>query len=900
MSPIRKAGTGTARLRARVRRAVRRAAAQVGPLDRAAQRIAEQRRSRARVAAMYEALGRAHAPEHVSPGRLPSAADVETVQAQALKAKLFVDFFEMLGVDGDFGRAAVSMTRSLIPYPGETSRARIIAQVLQQYEELRPVADICLALCAFAEPMPEPAWTLFTRNDLGLIMNLAAEEYFQVGFERDPATAAASLGRVLSGGVRLEADPHVWIEIAYSAFAAGYLEPAEQSLERAAATLPNVTDTARIERLTARLSTLQEWVERAGRAAQPVDAPAGEIPFALVGFNHPDWGARSRDLADHTDTLAALGHLLRHNGVRFSGEPSLVEVAERLRHDVPDARRIDGDAATVRLYEVDRDVSRHAVAPDGTWIVVSEWFTHPLDDAHFDIPLNRRLRPIFISFHITPEALRTPGAVDHLRDHAPIGCRDWDTVFLLHAAGIPAFFSGALATTVDTVVPPGPSERRSRFSDAVNERDLGNSLAAAAAELRRYRDGGAPAVTSDARLYLAVRALGGPAELLVEDVGDYRTVGLAELSDGDFAATQRGISDKLAAVLAALLAGRPDKEVYEIWREVCAADVASAAADLHSYPERPKLRFDVAEVCAAIRAATVMMDRTELGPSGPEINVEFSVDQNYTHQLEIVLDSVVEHCSRPVRAFVLCRGLGQDYFERTARLFPTVSLAWLPTDRVEYGQVRGKIEWATIVTMDRTILPVLLHDVDRIIHFDLDALCLSDLAELFDVDMEGNWIAAANEPQPSYGRGFDSIRNSARLLRREGQPDLARELIIRTHSEHPFDFDIFNAGIMVLDLAGLREGDFCGRYLAYVERFGVNGQRVLNFAVGRERKNLHADWNRLMRLEVSDSAKVAHWAGPFKPWHGHPFVSGRELWRAQEERFAARTEHLRRAAAAAG
>lgn len=844
---------------------MRGAAAHVGPLDRAARRIAEQRQARERSDAMYEELGR---------------------------ARLFVDFFEMLGEDGDFGRAAVSMTRSLIRYPDGASRARIIAQVLQQYEELRPVVDICLALCAYAEPMPEPAWTLFTRNDLGLIMNLAAREYFQVGFERDPATAAETLGRVLSGDVRLEADPDVWIKIAYSAFSAGYLEPAEKTLERAEASLPTVTDAARIERLTARLSTLHEWLDRAAQAAQPVEASADEIPFALVGFNHPDRGAMSHDLADPAETLAALGHLLRHNGVRFSGEPSLVKLAERLRGDVPDARRIGGGAATVRLYEVDRDVSRHAVIPDGTWIIVAEWFTQPLDDAHFDIPLNPRLRPIFVSFHITPEALRTPDAVNYLREHAPIGCRDRDTVFLLHAAGIPAFFSGALAMTVDNVVPPGPSERRGTFSEAVKERDLGENLSAAAAALRRYRSDGAPVVTSDARLYLAVRALGCPAELRVEDVSDYRTLDLAELSDRDFAANQRGISDKLAAVLAAILAGRPDKEVYEVWREVCAADVASASAELHSYPERLDLSFDLAEVCAAIRAATVKMDRTESGPSGPEINVEFSVDQNYTHQLDIVLDSVVEHCSRPVRAFVLCRGLGQDDFERTAHQFPTVSFVWLPTDRVEYGQVRGKIEWATIVTMDRTILPVLLNDVERIIHFDLDALCLSDLAELFDVDMDGKWIAAADEPQPSYGRGFDSIRNSARLLRREGQPDLARELIIRTHSEHPFDFDIFNAGIMVLDLAALREGDFCGRYLAYVERFGINGQRVLNFAVGRERKKLGADWNRLVRLEVADSPKVAHWAGPFKPWRGHQFVSGRELWRAQEARFAARTGGL--------
>lgn len=841
---------------------------------------------------MYEALGRGYAPDRVLSGQLPSASDVDTVQAEALKAKVFVDFFDMLSVDGDFGRAAVSMTRSLIADPDGANRARIIAQVLQQYHELRPVADICLALCAFAEPMPEPAWTLFTRNDLGLIRHLAAGEYFQLGFRHDPATAAGSLARVLGDEVRLEADSHVWIEIAYSAFSAEYLDLAEQSLKRAEAALQKVTDRPRIDRLTARLSTLQDWLDHAARAPQAVEAPVGEVPFALVGFNHPDWQCVSHDLEDRTETLAALGHLLRHEGVRFSGEPGLVDVAERLRSEVPAERRIGSPEVTVRLYEVDRDVSRHAVVPDGTWVIVSEWFTHALDETHYDLPLHPRLRPIFVSFHIAPTALRAPGAVDYLREHGPIGCRDWDTVFLLRAARISAFFSGALAMTIDNVVSPGPAP--GHISDAVEERDPAADLAAAASELRRFRDDAAPVVTSDVRSYLALRALGCQAEFRLSDAADYRAIDFADLDDSDFAAFQRGISDKLAAVLGAVLGGRSDEEVYQVWRQVCAADLANAEAELQRFPEYPKLSFDLAEACAAIRAATVTMERTQPGPSGTEINVEFSVDENYKHQLEIVLDSVVEHCRRPLRAFVLCRGLGENDFARMARLFPTVSFVWLPTGSVDYGHVRGKIEWATIVTMDRTILPVLLNDVDRIIHFDLDALCLSDLGELFDVDMEGKWIAAADEPQPNYGRGFDSIRNSARLLRREGRPDLARELIIRTHAELPFDFDIFNAGVMVLDLAAMRDGDFCGRYLAYVQRFGVNGQRVLNFAVGRERKKLGADWNRLTRLEVADNPKIAHWAGPFKPWGGQPFVAGRDLWRAQEERFAARTEQLRR------
>jgi lipopolysaccharide biosynthesis glycosyltransferase len=160
---------------------------------------------------------------------------------------------------------------------------------------------------------------------------------------------------------------------------------------------------------------------------------------------------------------------------------------------------------------------------------------------------------------------------------------------------------------------------------------------------------------------------------------------------------------------------------------------------------------------------------------------------------------------------------------------------------------------------------------------------------LFDVDMEGTAIAAVDSPQPVYLGGLETFRRTARRLRREGQADVARELIIRTHTQHAFDFEVFNAGIMVLDLAKMRADGVVRRYLGYIRRYGVNGQVIMNIYVGRDRKKVSADWNRLVRLEIADRPKVAHWAGPVKPWHGHQYAPGREWWQEQEDHFAAQT-----------
>jgi lipopolysaccharide biosynthesis glycosyltransferase len=862
-------------------------------------------------AAVQRRLATALAPK-------PTAADGAAARLKVDGNDVFGDFFRTLGVDGAFDRAAVEFTRRLIAR-GQTKPANSIAQVLQRYPDLRPVGDVCAALCAVRTPMYDVAWNLFTQHDRALVVALAAQEYFPLGFRLDAATAAEALEQVLDGTLRLDASAQVWLDIAEAGLAAGYPRLCEQALTRAEQESDAAGGGAQLQ---ARIVTLREFAVRRARAEEPVESPAGQVPFALVDYRNPDWRRVSTHLSDAIETLAVLGHLARHAEVQFTGPSELAACAERLREQMPPARTVPNGSGTVRLYTVDRDASRYAEVPEATWIIVSDWFAQPKDDLRFDMPLNPRLRPIFISFYIDVIALAAPGVVDYLRRYAPIGCLDWDTVFLLHAAGVPAFFSGALSATVDLAVEPatpggavgdtllldaargGMGRRGNLREEKMRRRALAANLGAAADALRGYRDAQARVVTSDLRGYLAARAVGCPGKFRPRPRGGTlggisQHKGIADLGsvpDAEFAAMQHSITDKLATVLTAILAGQSDDEVYAVWRDACAPDVAAATRALHAVEGYPTLNFDLDEASRLIRGSEVVMERTEPGPDAPEINIEFSLDGNYTHQLEVTLDSIVERCTRPIRAFLICKGLDQKYFEHIQRVFPTVSCVWLSTDNVRFdpgesGKVASMNAWVSAVSMDRNMLPALLPEVHRIVHCDLDAMCRADIAELFDLDMEGMAIAAVPEAKPHFVSGFETLRRQAVRLRRNGRPDLAREFTVRTHAHHQFDFDVFNAGLMVLDLDKMRADEFCNRYLPFVQTYGVNGQVVLNVYLGRHYKKLDADWNRQMRVEMAETAKFAHWPGRYKPW-APEYVSHREWWREQEQRLAARTATL--------
>lgn len=99
-------------------------------------------------------------------------------------------------------------------------------------------------------------------------------------------------------------------------------------------------------------------------------------------------------------------------------------------------------------FFVERDYLNNP-AYDKAKIIMNGWFT----DAPENWPPNSNLIPFFISFHLQPSSaqiiLKKKENVDYLKAHSPIGCRDFRTVKLLQNAGVDAYFSFCLTTTLD-------------------------------------------------------------------------------------------------------------------------------------------------------------------------------------------------------------------------------------------------------------------------------------------------------------------------------------------------------------------------------------------------------------------------------------------------------------------
>lgn len=178
--------------------------------------------------------------------------------------------------------------------------------------------------------------------------------------------------------------------------------------------------------------------------------------------------------------------------------------------------------------------------------------------------------PLFVSFHVTTgparAAMVTGESLAYLRRHEPIGCRDLDTTAFLRAAGIDAYFSGCLTTTLQ----PRPRKKggdvllvdpfRGHFF-----RTLPPALADSA-DVQRLRQEAGTASTDLVDTLLTRmsglpeawrRGVGHRTALVSRELAPRERFRAAEAMLDELAAARLVVSSRLHAILPAMAMGTP-------------------------------------------------------------------------------------------------------------------------------------------------------------------------------------------------------------------------------------------------------------------------------------------------------------------------------------------------------
>jgi hypothetical protein len=771
-----------------------------------------------------------------APAAAPALPDAAAV-ARRVRGRL---------ADGRDG-AAQGLAERLRAQPGGEPLGRLAGGIVAAHRGFHALA------WAELEPLPPALWARH-----------APDEYAQSGLRVAPAAALAALESLARAG-----DPGVapmgWYQLAGAAFGHG-----DQALAAALLARVGSEPGTRVAELH---DVLAPWV-----AADPgsLTAPAtGRRTLAIMDYGHPGLDRASANIGDHVQSIAALGHLVRHRGIRLHGEPELTALLERLGERVREERRRESVTADVDVIAVHRDASAYQAIPEDAWVLCFGWYMHALFTLRHGFPLHRNLRPIFVSFHCNKRELLTPEAIEYLRRYGPVGCRDWTTVYLLGSCGVPAFFSGCLTTTIDTVFPPAepaPADAPAAFVDvppdevpeggvsyahsdpAVRRRSFARNADDAVGLLETYRREHPRVVTSRLHCYLPLRSLGVDVEFRPRNRADVRFDGLLDLSGADFAAIRDGLLEKLEAVHEAILGGAPEEDVYARWRAMTAGDVA--AAEARRTAPAPLPRAPVPDLAPARRHGAAAGENA--------VDVAVVLRKGEGRALAVLADSLEQHSSRLLRLHVLARPGTEPVEARFAPRFPGLALEWQPTEGLPGRALRA-------------LLGELLQEVDRVVLLPLPAVATGDVTELAALDLGGHAFAAPLRPGAS---GFGVLHGAAGRLR--DRTDAAAELRRTAHARHAFDFDAFSADVLVADLARWRADGIGAQALGLHAAYGLSDIAVLHLLAGPERATVPARWAIVPTRTPERGAGLVFWADPVKPWQRRR-TPERALWRRQAE-----------------
>lgn len=772
-----------------------------------------------------------------------------------------------------------------------SAEAMSLAVGLRDRAETADLGRLATGVVACSGGFFELAWSEFREVPAELWGRLAPGEFARSGLKlADRSEALARISELvdLAPG---EVEARHWWQILKPVFGVEETELARRVYGR----MVEQIDAGKGAGAKGHRNWIRHWIDLEANSPSAPAVPEGRVSFGVVDYGHPDRAGASRNIGDHVQTLASLGHVVRHQGLTYHGPQDLVDLLDQLRSRVrPELARKELDA-DVQVITIDRDASAYNTIPPNTWTLAFGWFMHPIYGMRFGFPMHDNLLPIFVSFHCNQRSLLTPEAIDYLKKFGPVGCRDWTTVDILLSVGVPAFFSGCLTTTVSTVFPDiadlAPADAPVGYSDVPASRapkgtdifkhtreeirttPFTTNMYDAVDMLEGFRRDHSKMVTSRLHCYLPVRSLGVPVEFEPKNRADVRFAGLIDITDDEFHAIRTGIIAKLEKVHELIFTGAGPDEVYARWRELTAGDVAQAEERRGRQDPLPAPNADVRREAAEAAAAA-----THFGaqPASDAVDVAIWVQQNRSLALETLVSSVLAKTDKAINLHLLARHEASDEAAALAGRWPELSVSLVRTDNVGGSLRLANGNRANGRSIDRLLISDLLPDVDRVILLPVESVVLDDIAELADLPLDGKAFAAGRTPGARGASGFGVVHTAALRLRAKTRS--AAELRRRMHAAHAFDFDAFNIDVMVLDLALLRERGFVDAVLPLLPEFGLSDREAFHYVTGPDHAALPHRWAVIPTRMAEEDPALVHWADPVKPWQ--PWATPhRDQWR---------------------
>lgn len=258
------------------------------------------------------------------------------------------------------------------------------------------------------------------------------------------------------------------------------------------------------------------------------------------------------------------------------------------------------------------------------------------------------------------------------------------------------------------------------------------------------------------------------------------------------------------------------------------------------------------------------------------IPVFYAVDDNYIPILGASMKSLIENSSKENKyeIKILYTSVSEKNQERIKKFEQeNISIEFVNVSE-QLKEINSKLytrNYFSKTTYFRLYIPELYPQYDKAVYIDSDTIVLTDIANLYNEDMEDNLLAAIPDGAVQTVPVF--------------QEYVEKVVGVIDYNNY------FNAGILLMNLKELREYKLQEKFLYLLEKvkFEVaQDQDYLNRICKGRVKLLDFSWNRMPVMGGEDKEiKIVHYNLGFKPWYFDNVLFQEHFWK-----YAKQTEFL--------
>lgn len=237
------------------------------------------------------------------------------------------------------------------------------------------------------------------------------------------------------------------------------------------------------------------------------------------------------------------------------------------------------------------------------------------------------------------------------------------------------------------------------------------------------------------------------------------------------------------------------------------------------------------------------------------VPVFFAADENYMPYLAVALTSIKKYATpqNQYKIHVLCTGIEKEKMQpildmQTQNM--TVEFVNISEKAAQIHSVMRCRDYYTSAIYFRLFIPDLFPQYDKAIYLDCDTVLLDDIAKLYEINIEENYIGAVADQAVAAVPEF------------------------REYTKNALDVDAenyFNSGVIVLNLKQLRGIDFYKTFYGILSSYDfivAPDQDCLNLICKGKVYFYGAEWNRMPISGMDNGTpKLIHYNLAMKPWH---------------------------------